>query len=168
MPFGRERLLPNVKCLRAWVDLFPFTFHTDRRSVFHIRRIFHMLGKAAAFLNEFCILRRYPATIPYRLDTPLPHIALILLYRSDSAYAPSGAFCSEYFIFFYPIAQGFWRYSIPFRNPLVPLSLPEMLLHHPNLLFCCKPILAHKNTPHSVVSKFLLFRVSTLWGAYQK
>ena len=76
-------------------------------------------------------------------------------------------FCAEYFIFFYPIAQGFWRYSIPFRNPLVPLSIPKMQFHHPNLLFCCKPILAHKNTPHSVVSKLLLFRVSTLWGAYQ-
>ena len=37
MHFVREILLRNVKCLRAWVDLF----HNDRRSLFHIRRIFH-------------------------------------------------------------------------------------------------------------------------------
>ena len=42
--------LRHVKCLRAWVDLFHFTFcisrkfHNDRRSLFHIRRIFHCLG----------------------------------------------------------------------------------------------------------------------------
>ena len=47
MPFGREILLCNVKCLRAWVDLFHFTFrvsgkyHDTRRVLFHIRRIFH-------------------------------------------------------------------------------------------------------------------------------
>ena len=45
--FACEVLLRNVKCLRAWVDLFHFTFcvsrkfHIDRRSLFHVRRIFH-------------------------------------------------------------------------------------------------------------------------------
>ena len=33
-------------------------------------------------------------------------------------------------------------------------------------LFCnSKFLFTHKNTPHRVVSKFLLFRVSILWGA---
>ncbi len=47
MPFGREIWLRHVKCLRALGDLFHFTFrvsgkfHNDRRSLFHIRRIFH-------------------------------------------------------------------------------------------------------------------------------
>ena len=36
-----------------------------------------------------------------------------------------------------------------------------------DFFFDCKIFFAHKNTPHSVVSKFLLFRVSTLWEAYQ-
>ena len=54
-PFGFVKCvskygLRHVKCLRAWVDLFHFTFcisrkfHNDRRSLFHIRRIFHCLG----------------------------------------------------------------------------------------------------------------------------
>ena len=29
MPFGREILICNVKCLRAWVDLLHFTFRVS-------------------------------------------------------------------------------------------------------------------------------------------
>ena len=47
MRFAREIWLRHVKCLRAWVDLFHFTFcvsrkiHNNQRLLFHIRGIFH-------------------------------------------------------------------------------------------------------------------------------
>ena len=53
----REIWLPHVKCLQAWVDLFHFTwcvsikFHKDRRSLFHIRRIFHGIRIDSKFLK---------------------------------------------------------------------------------------------------------------------
>ena len=55
---SHEILLRNVKCLRAWVDLFLFTFrasgtfHNERRPLFHIRRIFHFTSSLF-----FCIIQ---------------------------------------------------------------------------------------------------------------
>ena len=55
---SREILLRIVKYLRAWVDLFLFTFrasgsfHNERRALFHIRRIFHFTSSLF-----FCIIQ---------------------------------------------------------------------------------------------------------------
>ena len=57
MPFGREIRLRRVKCLRAWVDLFHFTFERSknisqfakqiishrRQPIFHLKNIRFML-----------------------------------------------------------------------------------------------------------------------------
>ena len=44
MPFGREIWLRPVKCLRAWVDLFHFTFCASRKFYNADRRYFTSEG----------------------------------------------------------------------------------------------------------------------------
>ena len=81
MHFMREIRLRRVKYLRAWVDLFHFTwyggiiFHNDRRSLFHIQRIFHfnfsnrcdiIVLKEGAFVSDrFHIVKKHIDKMDY-------------------------------------------------------------------------------------------------------
>ncbi len=52
MPFGREILLRNVKCLWAWVDLFHFTFCIGRKFHNSLSELFHICRKANISLKQ--------------------------------------------------------------------------------------------------------------------
>ena len=72
MPFGREIWLAPCEMPAGVGDLFHFNFrvsgrfHNDRRSLFHIRRIFH-----CAFLLFRCIISLINLNLPNRTVTLL-------------------------------------------------------------------------------------------------
>ena len=84
MPFGREIWLAPCEMPAGVGDLFHFNFrvsgrfHNDRRSLFHIRRIFH-----CAFLLFRCIISLINLNLPNRTVT-------LLLVVFTPTYTPFG------------------------------------------------------------------------------